>query len=146
PQAAGRENHSGLGPRRQAPKSPASPSVAQQTPKETLRRLQLLAVVRGQTGTSGVQAPPALEAPQSLVGHAKPRDPTAAPTGVAGLEVEEALEYGGGGGALGAAFPAVGEEDAGRGRAELLRRSPGAPPGRAAREGGPGAAAAGGPP
>jgi hypothetical protein len=88
----------------------------------------LLAVVRRQAGTRWIEAPPALEAPEALVADAQPRDPSAAPAGISGLEVEEALEHGGGPGAIGLALAGVEEDQAGRARADLVARALRAPP------------------
>src|SRR6185503_17842221 len=79
--------------------------------------------VRRQTGTRGIEAPPALEAPEALVAHAQPRYPRAASARVARLEVEEPFEDGGCTSPVGLALSAVEQDHARRSRADLVSRA-----------------------
>jgi hypothetical protein len=80
----------------------------------------LLAVVRRHTGTLGINAPPAFEAPEALVADAQARDPEAAAPHIAGLEVEEAFEDRRRPGPVGLAFSAVHQDDARRPGTDLV--------------------------
>src|SRR5260221_131927 len=90
----------------------------------------------GQAGVRGVGAPPALEAPETLVGRdrgrrfarrrphdTKARHPISGATRIAGLEIEEALEHGGRAGAVRLTFAAVHDDHAGRTRTQLIGRT-----------------------
>jgi hypothetical protein len=116
-----------------------------QATKETLRRLQLYAVVRRQTSTLRIGSPPALEAPEPLVRNAEPWNASAASAHIAGLEVEKPLEHRGRPGAVGLALAAV-EQDHGRhAGAEIVSRALRAPTAVTARLHDPAADAAIGP-
>jgi hypothetical protein len=80
----------------------------------------LFAVARRETGTLGINSPPALEAPEALVSHPEPWDAPATSARIAGLEVEETLEHRGCAGAVGLALAAVEQKDARRPRADLV--------------------------
>lgn len=66
--------------------------VAHEPAQQAFRGLKLGAVVVGQTSALAVDPPPALEAPQPLVGDAQAGDPAARAAWLSGLKVEETLE------------------------------------------------------
>jgi hypothetical protein len=64
----------------------------------------LLAVIRRHTRTLGIDAPPALKAPEALIPHPEARNPAAATPRLARFEIEEPLEDRRGAGPIGFAL------------------------------------------
>src|SRR5437867_12669536 len=87
-----------------------APRIAHQTTQQSPGFLDLGAVRVAQTSPLGIEAPPALEAPEALLGHPQARDPGAGAPELASFEVEKALEARGLSGAVGRALEAVEEE------------------------------------
>ncbi len=98
-----------------------TPGVAHKSPQQTLGFLQLCAIGVDQTAPLGVQPPPALEAPDALIGDPEPRDARAGPARLPGLKIEKTLEGRGLTGPVRLALPAVEKDQTGRTRTDLVR-------------------------
>src|SRR6266852_191099 len=97
--------------------------ISHQTPQQSLGFFDLGAVRVAQTAPPRIEPPPALEAPEALLGHPQTRDPGAGAPELARLEVEKALEARGLPGAVGLALAAVEEDHDRRTRADLVVRA-----------------------
>jgi len=87
-----------------------APRIAHQTTQQSLGFFDLGAVGVAQAAPLRIEPPPALEAPEALLGHPKARDPGPGAPELARFEVEKALKGRGLPGTVGLALAAV-EED-----------------------------------